>query len=76
MTDIASRSRPDGQHPVGEIEYPDHELLKAGGSLSEHGIAYRDRPPGYRAGSLSEARTAFLTAFPGLDARWPADTAN
>jgi hypothetical protein len=65
MARIASRARLRGVHPVDEIDYPDRELLKAGGSLLKHGIAYRDRPPGYLCGTLAEARAAFAAAYPG-----------
>jgi hypothetical protein len=72
MTKIASRCRPRGEHPVGEIEYPDRDVLKAGGSLSKHGIAYRDRPPGYLCGTLKEARAAFKATYPGVVGKWSA----
>ena len=72
MTKVASRHRPRGEHPVGEIEYPDRELIKAGGSLSKYGISYRDRPPGYLCGTLAEARAAFEVAHPGVVDKWSA----
>jgi hypothetical protein len=43
---------------------PRPRVLKAGGSLSEHGVAYHDHPPGYQVGALADARAAFETAFP------------
>lgn len=76
MSKFASRRRPRGKHPVGEIEYPDRELLKAGGSLSEHGVSYRDRPPGYLCGTLKEARGAFEAAYPGVIDKWSAPDLN
>jgi len=76
MSKFASRRRPRDKHPVGEIEYPDRELLKAGGSLSEHGVSYRDRPPGYLCGTLKEARGAFEAAYPGVIDKWSAPDLN
>ena len=72
MTRIANPYRPRGKHPVGEIEHPDRELLKWGGSLSENGISSRDRPPSYQCGTLKEARAAFEAAHPGVIDKWSA----
>lgn len=70
MTKVASPQRPGGEHPVAEVEYPDREVLTAGGSLSRNAIVYRKRPPGYLCGTLKEARAAFDKEHPGVVTRW------
>jgi hypothetical protein len=77
---LADPSRPNGEHPIHEIDSIDRRDLDGipnpgGGSLvppktlDEIAIAYKDRPPGYAVGSLADARIKF-TAACNVDTEW------
>jgi hypothetical protein len=59
MTGIYSPRRPQGSHPVYELESIDGEGIKAGKSLDQASIICQDRPHGYWVGELEEARVRF-----------------
>jgi hypothetical protein len=65
---LASASRPNGEHPIYEIESIDRREPK---DLDEIAIAYKDRPPGYTVGSLDDARIKFTARF-NIDTEWGA----
>ncbi|HWX29902.1 MAG TPA: primase-helicase family protein [Steroidobacteraceae bacterium] len=74
MTKIYTPCRPaDGKkYPVYELDSIDRELLKEGKTLDNISIVFKERPPGYTVGELSEARVRFTEIYPvvtewGLD---------
>ena len=59
---------PRAEHPIYDGESIDRDLL-AGQSLDKLAIVYQHHPPGYRVGSLDEARARFLELHE-VDADW------
>jgi hypothetical protein len=69
MTTIYSPSRPQGSHPVYELDSIDGEVIKAGKPLDQASIVWQDRPRCYSVGELVEARVRF-TAICDVLTEW------
>jgi hypothetical protein len=61
------RRRPRGRYPVRELERPDQDLAQ-----TEQAVVWKERPPGFQFGDLSEARLPFARKY-GLGDRWEGD---
>jgi hypothetical protein len=71
FTKVYQSSRPDGDHPVHEIESIDRTLVA--GDPRPTGIVYKNHLRGYHVGELIEARVRFAEMYPGVDLPWGVD---